>query len=508
MGRSVVAIWAVLLTVLGLSVAYYKVFYLGLPLKPQNETEVWTIQAKMHFDGSGGPAIAEFYLPEVMPGFLKIDEDFISGKFGLSIQEEGDNRKAQWAVRRAKGEHSLYYRVTVARSSQLENWQSRPSFPKPPEYPEPYASAIRAILDDVRGSSADVATYTTELLRQLNSPTPSENVEIIRNSANNPEAWVKEVINILHGVRIPARMLWAINLNDAANHASLQPFLQVHNENEWLTFDPHTGKRDMPANFLAWKVGDKPLFTLVGGKSNAVDFSVIKTYKEQMDVARSGVQQLNSFFTKFSLLTLPVPSQNTYRVLLMVPLGALVVVFMRTFVGIKTFGTFMPVLIALAFRETQLAWGLTLFTVIVAIGLMFRFYLEHLMLLLIPRLTAILIIVVMLMLIISMVSNQLGAERVLSIALFPMVILSMTIERMSITWEENGARTALIQGIGSLSVATLGYLVMTNEQLMYVMFVFPELLLVLLAVCLLMGRYSGYRLTELYRFREMKKIGK
>lgn len=130
------------------------------------------------------------------------------------------------------------------------------------------------------------------------------------------------------------------------------------------------------------------------------------------------------------------------------------------------------------------------------------------MLLLIPRLTAILIIVVMLMLIISMVSNQLGAERVLSIALFPMVILSMTIERMSITWEENGARTALIQGIGSLSVATLGYLVMTNEQLMYVMFVFPELLLVLLAVCLLMGRYSGYRLTELYRFREMKKIGK
>lgn len=67
---------------------------------------------------------------------------------------------------------------------------------------------------------------------------------------------------------------------------------------------------------------------------------------------------------------------------------------------------------------------------------------------------------------------------------------------------------ALIQGLGSLLVASMGYMVMTNEHLMYVMFVFPELLLVLLAACLLMGRYSGYRLSELYRFKEMKKIAR
>jgi hypothetical protein len=31
--------------------------------------------------------------------------------------------------------------------------------------------------------------------------------------------------------------------------------------------------------------------------------------------------------------------------------------------------------------------------------------------------------------------------------------------------------------------------------------VFPELLLIVLAVTLLLGRYTGYRLTELWRFR-------
>ncbi|NIO09075.1 MAG: hypothetical protein GTO40_14095, partial [Deltaproteobacteria bacterium] len=57
---------------------------------------------------------------------------------------------------------------------------------------------------------------------------------------------------------------------------------------------------------------------------------------------------------EFSLLSLPIRTQAVYRVLLMIPLGALLVVVFRNVIGINTFGTFMPVLIALAFRETQL----------------------------------------------------------------------------------------------------------------------------------------------------------
>ena len=164
----------------------------------------------------------------------------------------------------------------------------------------------------------------------------------------------------------------------------------------------------------------------------------------------------------------------------------------------------MPILIAIAFRETQLMWGVILFTGIVLFGLLIRLYLERLRLLLIPRLAAILVIVVILMLIISFMTSRLGLDRLLSISLFPMVILAMTIERMSITWEENGAQTALIQGLGSLLVACLGYLVMTNMYLTYLMFAYPELLLVVLGICIWLGRYTGYRVSELLRFRDIK----
>jgi hypothetical protein len=104
---------------------------------------------------------------------------------------------------------------------------------------------------------------------------------------------------------------------------------------------------------------------------------------------------------------------------------------------------------------------------------------------------------------ISIVGHQLGLDMGLSVGLFPMVILTMTIERMSIVWEERGPTEAIQQGLGSLAVAALCFSVMDVEILKHLLFVFPELLLWLLAITLLLGRYSGYRLLELLRFKTL-----
>ena len=209
--------------------------------------------------------------------------------------------------------------------------------------------------------------------------------------------------------------------------------------------------------------------------------------------------------SRLSLSSLPLETQLVYRILLTIPVGALLLVVMRNVIGIKTFGTFMPILIALSFRETQLVWGLVLFTVVISLGLFVRFYLEQLKLLLVPRLASVLIVVVLLMISLSVLSHSLGLERGLSVALFPMVIMTMTIERMSIVWEERGRKEALRQGMGSLFVAALAYLLMSADLVEHLVFVYPELMLVILALTLILGRYSGYRLLELYRFDALAK---
>jgi 7 transmembrane helices usually fused to an inactive transglutaminase len=236
-----------------------------------------------------------------------------------------------------------------------------------------------------------------------------------------------------------------------------------------------------------------------------VTFAAAQNPQTQLSVAKEVESKLNTGLLALSLSELPVSTQNVYRVLLMVPLGALVIVVMRMVVGVPTFGTFMPVLVALAFRETRLAAGVVLFLLVVSAGLMIRGALTHLRLLLLPRLTSVLVIVIGLMLAISLLSNELGIEQGLSIALFPMVILTMTIERMSIVWEERGPTTAIKEFIGSLVVAIGGYFAMTEEHLVYLMFVFPELLLVVLSLCLLFGAYTGYRLSEILRFKDLAK---
>jgi type II secretory pathway component PulM len=61
----------------------------------------------------------------------------------------------------------------------------------------------------------------------------------------------------------------------------------------------------------------------------------------------------------------------------------------------------------------------------------------------------------------------------------------------------------MIQGGGSLFVAVVAYLLMRQPLLEHLSFNFPELNLVLLAAILAMGQYTGYKLSELRRFRAM-----
>ena len=504
MKNSAVIFWATCFTVLGLGVFFYKWSSIGLPLTPNQKTEVWIVQAKLSFDAGKKPIKLNFQIPSATPGFERIEEDMISSRFGLAINKKNDSRTAEWAVRRGKASETLYYRATVIRSDMEHQWKVKPKFPEPPELEEPYATAINAIIDGVRDESADIVTYTRELLIRLNSQDPDENIKLVKSRNKNNTEWVKEIINILKVVRIPAREIWGLDLSKTGNNLVLKPMMQVYNGQQWTHFDPFTGEEGVPENFLIWKVGNNPLHQLEGGKNLKVSLSATRAYEEMINIIHKRTMA-TEFLSEFTLLSLPVNEQNIFRLLVMLPLGALLIVFFRTFIGISTFGTFMPILIAIAFRETQLFWGVIMFSLIIVIGLLIRFYLEKLMLLLVPRLASILVMVVIMMLVVSFVSNSLEGQRIISIALFPMVIIAMTIERMSIVWEESGAHDAIMQGIGSLVVACLGYLLMTNEYLNYLFFVFPELIFVILAICLLMGRYTGYRLVELYRFREFLK---
>lgn len=501
MTRRYVYILAATLTLVSLAIFAYKWRVLGFPLTDNQETPVWTIETSVQFDAGPGTITVNLQIPTLTPGYRTLREFNVSKGYGFNLNYVSGGREAQWAVRRTSGRQTIYYRRVVYEDPASEQTDTTPPFPPPPVINEPLRTAVDVIVTDVRERSADPATFTAELLRLINDPSPNANIELLIADANTSAEFVETITTILAAARIPARMIRGIVLQDRQRQVDPLPWLEVHDGDRWRYFDPTSGSEGLPDRFLMWWRGNEPLVRVEGGSDVEINFAVQQNLLDAMAIAEQRAVVEDSALVDFSLFSLPIQTQAVYSVILMIPIGALIMVLMRNVVGIDAFGTFMPVLIALSFRETQLLWGAILFTLLVTLGLSIRFLLERLRLLLVPRLGAVLIVVVILMLIVSIVSHKLGLETGLSVALFPMVIIAMTIEKMSVVWEERGPADAIRGGIGSLIVAVLAYLAMGMAWLEHLVFTFPELLLVTLALIILLGRYTGYRLTELTRFR-------
>jgi hypothetical protein len=357
----------------------------------------------------------------------------------------------------------------------------------------------------VRAQSADPHTLAKLIMKEFRDPKPDSGAAYLvgRNAmAHRVSAVVTDVIRL---AGIPARVVNGLALLPERRNAHFTRWVEVYDGDRWFAVYPGDLSREAERHLVPWWRGRIPLAKLEGGTDLQHDVTTARTYEAAIRAVVQRQRVMNNMLIEYSLFGLPLQTQLLFRTLLTIPLGVLLLVILRNVVGFKTFGTFMPVLIALAFRQTGLAGGLVFFSIVLAIGLSVRFYLERLKLLLVPRLASLLIVVVLAIAALTVVSHQLGIGVGLSIGLFPIVILTMTIERMTIAWEERGPAEALQQALGSLVVAAVCFLLVRHEQVQHLFFVFPEVLLLVLSITLLLGRYTGYRLLELRRFRELAK---
>jgi len=495
---------ALVLALLGLGLFLYKLLLLGFPIVPEKKVPIWNVEAHIGFKAINEPVRVSLSIPRNTERFAILDENFISRSYGLTTKIDNGQRKALWTVRQAKGQQELYYRASIHRTDRKES-SGPPSTPKlkKPAFEGATLAAVETIIAEVQQKSADTDSMVTELIKRVGEQHPDENILLLLGKNGSLSKKVELIVNILSMADVAARAVHGIRLDIQRRDVPLIHWLEVYDNKQWISYNILEGDIGFPDDHFPWWKGSGELLQIKGAESFKVTLSVFRSQEEALRATFQVRKGKAPFLINFSLFNLPLQTQAVYRVLLLVPIGAFLIVILRNVIGVRTFGTFMPVLIALAFRETQLIWGLLMFSVLVALGLSVRLYLEHLKLLVVPRLASVLIVVILWMVILSMLTFKLDLSRGLSVALFPMVILTMTIERMSVLWEELGSREALIQGIGSLIVSALIYLVITVDYLEYLTFVFPELLLVLLAGTIVLGRYSGYRILELRRFKSL-----
>jgi len=494
-GRSTLLWTALILVLLGGMHTAWRHFVHQVPLLPGSQQTYWDLEARVEMEAEGAPVKVRLAIPQSQPGFLMRSEHTASPGFGVSFIE-GDQRFAEWSIRSATGTQWLYYRAQF----QFDPKRHIPAVDHAPElmlstWSQPLQAAAAQILRRSWQESADPFSLAKALAERISNE-KNQNGRLLLSEMTASEA----MVDLLNDAKIPARILYGVKLEDGRRRQALQQLVQVFNGQNWQLFDVNSaGSLDITGNnYLLWQQQAGPILEVEGAHESKVTFSMLTTHEP----ASSSVNALaiKDALLSLSIHSLPISEQALFKTLLLLPLGALVVVLLRVFVGLKTSGTFMPLLIALAFLEMSLSAGLITFLILVSAGLVLRQLLAHLNLLLVARVAAVIVCVIGMIALFAVISFHTGITTGMKVTLFPMIILAWTIERMSILWEEEGPLEVVKQGGGSLITATVAFLLMDVYEVRYWMFNFLGLQLVVLALILIVGSYTGYRLLELWRF--------
>ncbi len=504
LGRS--ALLALLLASAGISLIIYKHRVLGFPLFSGETRQVWKIEARVDFDATGGEAVVYLNLPDPLPGRNTVFASETSRGFDFKVIDRDGDLFAVWRREDApSGRQSLYHRSEI-----YFHDTPRPSAEYPPESrPRAYeggeANAFERAAHAVAEPGLGERALVLKVLREVNRPGGGHLRSLLRERGKRSQK-VLLAADLLAAQGMPAAMVRGIPLEERGGGSrSVRHLLKAWYANQWHLFDPREVILVPWDRFVEYQQGDQPLFEVHGGENSRLRFSLLREDRASLATVVENAHNNRNVLVDFSIYSLPVQQQSAFKLLLLIPLGAVVVVILRTLVGIRTSGTFMPILIALSFLQTGLGAGLMLFLLVVGTGLLIRGLMTRLNLLLVPRLAAVLVFVIIIYGAIGIAGHKLGFEWGMHVIYFPLIILAWTIERMSVLWDEEGAREVMIQGGGSLLTASLAYLLMSQRAVADSIFIYPESLFVLLAIIVAIGSYSGYRLSDLRRFEPMER---
>ena len=494
----------------GGSLFLYKYLSLGMALEPDPSARVWRVDFTIEFIGDGQPARLELSLPSSTIDQVILDEENLDA--GLHF--ERIDRRAVWTGR-VSGEHQVVYglRVHIPESST--------------DSPDLTSAPVERSRDSNLIARRSKDAGLVEVLQRLRiHPDDDPNaiigsvfdfvahdIETASNGSRDPRVVLQSREGSLEGkTQLLLDLLRASGLDaslgagfrlPSSGSTRVEPFVRTQANGRNVRLLLSTGSPDQfPREFLTLSRGDRAVLN----SSGAVGADLrVTTIRESLpaDEMAAFVSPNNVFIRSISLYRLPVPTRSALLTLLVMPLAVLVASAYRNLIGISTFGTFMPVLIALSLREIGLASGILLIAGCLTTGVVGRLLLDRLRLLFVPRVCLLLCVVILAITTLAQIGHAWGLRDLGSGLLFPIIILAMLIERISVTTLEEGWVSSAILLAGSLGLAALTYPIFRSDLLAHLFLGFPELVLCVMSLLVLLGGYTGYRIADLWRFRSL-----
>lgn len=212
-----------------------------------------------------------------------------------------------------------------------------------------------------------------------------------------------------------------------------------------------------------------------------------------------------SFITQY-MLSQGVP-QDTLILLLMLPVVAALITFFRQVIGIKGLDLGTPLIISFVFLTTGLVHGVMLFLIILLTSALMRLVVKQLRLLYLPRMALIISMVALAMLLLAAAEGYLYQSSGLAVMPVLAILIMITLtERFLISQIQRGTKKVVLITLETLFVATACFLVMNLFWVQEAILDYPLWVIAgSIVLNIFLGRWTGLRLSELVRFRDVIK---
>lgn len=205
---------------------------------------------------------------------------------------------------------------------------------------------------------------------------------------------------------------------------------------------------------------------------------------------------------------------ETVILILTFPIIATLIAFFRQVFGIKAFGIYTPMIVTLAFLAMRInshngfsgvKYGTIIFISVIFVGMITRYLIEKIRILYLPRVAITLTIVSFSILAILVFGGSLQRTGLASVSIFPLLIMIAIVEKFVATQIEKGNRTAILLAVETLIISLLCFYLVSSKLTINIIIYHPWVILLTIPFNFFLGKWTGLRFSEYYRFREVFK---
>lgn len=295
---------------------------------------------------------------------------------------------------------------------------------------------------------------------------------------------------------IPARVVGGVILTEDTQ--SIHRWTEANIGGNWIPFDTYEGHfAQLPSNYLRVITGD---YSFVTSDSNNP-----QNFKIRVNLERTNHYPNYAILNIWQLIDSDIIPLQPLLVLLLLPLGAYLVAIFKNVIGLDTYGVFLPVLIAFALMNMGVMPGLVFFTMIIGLIGILNIPLTKWEILHTPKIVILLTAVAIISLISIQLFFQTGWVKPSATLTFPMIILTIISESFARKIEEESFQEALFIYAQTIIVTLTCTWILSSDLLQYFFLTFPEALLIVAGMSLLLGKWIGLRLIEYDRFASIDK---